>query len=156
MLRVSEPDRKNVRAAPISNHKYSTCLIFTIRNPDRWGEPRGQTHARSGDYHVKRNNIQSESEMMEDGSSHGAAQSEIDVDSRDLYIVFEEVQQYVQTISSSKNLNAFKAINLIFLIYFVKAFILYYLFTVAYVYKWCFACNVMLILSVFVSLVPWH
>ena len=83
MLRVSEPDRKNVGAAPIANRKYSTCLIFTIRNPDVWGEPRGQTRARSGDYHVKRNNIQSESEMMEDGSSHGAAQSEIDVDSRD-------------------------------------------------------------------------
>lgn len=81
MLRVSEPDRKNVGAAPIANRKYSTCSIFMIRNPDVWGEPQGQTHTRSGYIHMKRNNIQSESEMMEDGSSHGAAQSEIDVDS---------------------------------------------------------------------------
>ena len=73
---MSEPARKNVGAAPIANRKYSTCLIFTIRNPDVWGELRGQTRARSGDYHVKRNNIQSESEMMEDGSITNAVMAQ--------------------------------------------------------------------------------
>ncbi len=60
----------------------STCWISTIRNPDVWGEPRGRTCVQSADYHVKRNNIQSESELTEDGSikkcSHGAAQKHLD------------------------------------------------------------------------------
>ncbi len=68
VLRVTESARKNVGGAPIANRKYSTCWIFTIRNPDVWGEPRGQRHVWSADYHVKWNNIQSESELTEDGS----------------------------------------------------------------------------------------
>ncbi len=37
VLRVIESAWKNVGGAPIANRKYSTCCIFTIRNPDVWG-----------------------------------------------------------------------------------------------------------------------
>ena len=63
--RQSRPDRE-----------YSTCGIFTIRNPEMWGEARGQTRACSGDYHVKGNHIQSESEMKEDGSIRNAVMAQ--------------------------------------------------------------------------------
>ncbi len=43
MLRVTESAGKNVGGATIANRKYSTGLIFTIRNPAVWGEHRGQT-----------------------------------------------------------------------------------------------------------------
>ncbi len=76
VLRVTESARKNVGGASIANHKYSTCWIFTIRNPDVWGEPRGQTRVWSADYHVKRNNIQSESELTEDGNITNAVISQ--------------------------------------------------------------------------------
>ncbi len=68
VLRVTESARKNVWGAPIANRKYSTCWIFTIRNPAVWGGHRGQTCDWSADYHVKRNHIQSESDLTEDGS----------------------------------------------------------------------------------------
>lgn len=39
--RVTESARKNAGASPIANCKYSTCWIFTVRNPNVWN-PEGK------------------------------------------------------------------------------------------------------------------
>ncbi len=57
-----------------------TPLVLRVTESSQ-GERRGRTRIRSADYHVKWNNIQSESELTEDGSitnSHGAAQKHLD------------------------------------------------------------------------------
>ena len=60
--RRSRPDRESQIFNMLNQ------IRIMIRNPEMWGKARGQTRACSGDYHVKGNNIQSESEMKEDGS----------------------------------------------------------------------------------------
>lgn len=42
---------------------------FTIRNPVEWEESQGQMRSRFGDYHVERNNTQSESVQTENTTS---------------------------------------------------------------------------------------
>ncbi len=54
-----------IRSQERPNRKYSIRWIFPIRNPVVCD---AQTHVWSADYHMKQNNIQSESELTEDGS----------------------------------------------------------------------------------------
>ncbi len=68
VLRVTESERKNVGGGPIANHKNIFNMNIYDQKSCCVGEPRGQTHVWSADYHVKQNNIQSESELTEDGS----------------------------------------------------------------------------------------
>ncbi len=57
---MTESALKNVGGAPIANHKYSTLNIYDQKSCGVGGTPR--TNVQSADYHVKRNNIQSESD----------------------------------------------------------------------------------------------
>lgn len=54
MFRVNEPDLKNIGAAQIANHEYSTF------NPDVWGETEDKL-----DRQVERNDTQSEGQLTE-------------------------------------------------------------------------------------------